>query len=213
MKDLSCNPTLDVCNVRMSASTTHDALMTALAGADSVVMRLPFASDAELEWLVLATRDLDHELPLLLIESAESKVSPAEALRAGADDYVRLPLDPDEILARVEAVRRRCDGFTPLFKAGNVECVGSSKTFWIGRHAATFGTSYSETLLLLMKARGQVVSQESLAAHNPALRGATPATIACHISRLRRRIEEVGANVEIISHYRSGYSIKYPNSP
>ena len=46
-------------------------------------------------------------LPLVVISLLTRAADPVATLESGADDYVRGPLDPEEVVARVRAVLRR----------------------------------------------------------------------------------------------------------
>ncbi len=46
-------------------------------------------------------------LPMLVLTGAEGEEAEVELMDAGADDYLRKPLDPPRFIARVKAVLRR----------------------------------------------------------------------------------------------------------
>src|SRR3990172_7109445 len=50
------------------------------------------------------------DVPIILLTASTSDVDKIAGLRFGADDYVTKPFNPDELLARVEAVLRRARG-------------------------------------------------------------------------------------------------------
>jgi two-component system KDP operon response regulator KdpE len=47
------------------------------------------------------------EAPIIVVSASERRVHKIECFDAGADDYLSLPLDPEELLARLRAVLRR----------------------------------------------------------------------------------------------------------
>jgi DNA-binding response OmpR family regulator len=46
-------------------------------------------------------------LPVIVLSARDSDIDKINGLRLGADDYLAKPFNPDELVARIEAVRRR----------------------------------------------------------------------------------------------------------
>ena len=46
-------------------------------------------------------------MPVIILSAKESNVDKIKGLKLGADDYLAKPFNPDELVARIEAVRRR----------------------------------------------------------------------------------------------------------
>ncbi|MEJ2046666.1 MAG: response regulator transcription factor [Dehalococcoidia bacterium] len=46
-------------------------------------------------------------LPVIVLSARDSDIDKIKGLRLGADDYLAKPFNPDELVARIEAVRRR----------------------------------------------------------------------------------------------------------
>ena len=46
-------------------------------------------------------------MPVIILSAKESNVDKIKGLKLGADDYLVKPFNPDELVARIEAVRRR----------------------------------------------------------------------------------------------------------
>jgi len=46
------------------------------------------------------------EVPIIVLTGYESEEKRAEALKAGADDFVTKPFDPDRLVARIEARKK-----------------------------------------------------------------------------------------------------------
>ena len=48
-------------------------------------------------------------IPVIILSAKETSVDKIKGLEMGADDYLTKPFSPDELLARIEAVRRRLE--------------------------------------------------------------------------------------------------------
>jgi DNA-binding response OmpR family regulator len=46
-------------------------------------------------------------VPVIILSAKEANVDKIKGLKLGADDYLAKPFNPDELVARIEAVRRR----------------------------------------------------------------------------------------------------------
>jgi two-component system KDP operon response regulator KdpE len=46
-------------------------------------------------------------VPVIILTAVDAQDSIIKELRAGADDYLHKPFNPDELVARIEAIRRR----------------------------------------------------------------------------------------------------------
>ena len=49
-------------------------------------------------------------LPVVVLTGSEDDETEAQLLEAGADDYIRKPIEPTRFLARIKAVMRRAGG-------------------------------------------------------------------------------------------------------
>lgn len=46
-------------------------------------------------------------VPVIILSAKETSLDKVRGLELGADDYLAKPFDPDELVARIEAVKRR----------------------------------------------------------------------------------------------------------
>ena len=51
--------------------------------------------------------DIGHATPVLMLTARTAQADEDIAYRAGADDYIRKPFDPDQLVARVEMLLER----------------------------------------------------------------------------------------------------------
>jgi DNA-binding response OmpR family regulator len=56
----------------------------------------------------LKEREETRAIPLIFLSVLDTEQDVIEGLRAGADDYVKKPFSPDELVARIERVLERC---------------------------------------------------------------------------------------------------------
>lgn len=101
--------------------------------------------------------------PILMLTAMDNTEDKVGALRGGADDYLTKPFDFDELLARIEALARRKDGFTAeapsVLQVGNVQMERDSMRVLLdGRPVELTGREY-QLLEMLMTSRGKVLSR------------------------------------------------------
>ena len=134
------------------------------------------------------------------------------ALEAGADDYVRAPHNPREVVARVHALlRRRRRRDRPAQRRLTEDLVLDPSGHVAARDGGAVRITPLQGRLLdaLCRRRGQVVPRAELLdlVYGDAYDGGDRA-IDVQVSRLRRRLAPLGAG-ELISSYRGlGYGLQ-----
>lgn len=101
--------------------------------------------------------------PILMLTAMDHIEDKVGALRGGADDYLTKPFDFDELLARIEALARRKDGFAAeppnVLQMGNVRMERDAMRVLLdGSPVELTGREY-QLLELLMSSRGKVLSR------------------------------------------------------
>lgn len=133
-------------------------------------------------------------------------------LDIGADDYLTKPFDTGELLARIRAMMRRKEDYTPnALRCGNL-CLNRA-TYTMYREGAAedallqlVGKEY-QMLELLMESPGRVISADVFMDRIWGDAEAGTDVVWVYISNLRKKIRSIDANVEIKSTRGLGYSI------
>jgi PAS domain S-box-containing protein len=133
-------------------------------------------------------------VPILLVTMAMATGDLVEVLDAGADDYVSMPFQPDELLARIRALLRRGEGGLALeadrFQVDGLMVNFDARRAWNDDRELELTPSEFELLERLIRHRGQVLTHSQLARHlwgRESLRSRHDLFV--HISRLRKKIE------------------------
>jgi len=156
----------------------------------------------------------DHDGPILILTAREDDVDEVAGLEVGADDYVKKPVEPRVLLARVRALLRRTAS-SPRAEAahdgtlefGSLRIVPTSRTVELaGRHVELTTNEY-ELLHLLAARAGEVVSRDWLFRE---LRGleydGVDRSVDIAISRLRKKLETKPSHPQRIrTVWRRGY--------
>lgn len=153
-----------------------------------------------------------HSLvPIMVITARDDRAARLETLRAGADDVLTEPYEAEELLLRLEGLRRRCSGGAPATPEpyvyrGLVVDGASHRTTLHGREVGL--TPPEQRLLeLLARGAGAVQSADDLLAQvwGPHAVGRY-ATLHLHVSRLRRKLGDDGRRpTYLLTRSRVGY--------
>lgn len=148
--------------------------------------------------------------PALFLTARAEVSDRVEGLDAGADDYLAKPFSTEELLARVRAMLRRRDSFSPdLVTLCGVVLNASSFSLSYGGRTESLGGKELHILEMLMRDPGVILSADRLITHiwgwdSPVESG----VIWVHISNLRRKLERLGAPLSIRFVRGAGYVIE-----
>jgi two-component system OmpR family response regulator/two-component system response regulator QseB len=132
----------------------------------------------------------DAATPVLIMTARDQVASRIEALDLGADDYLTKPFDPDELAARMRALRRRLAGRAqPTIRHGEIELDPAARTVTkAGQRVELSGREFS-VLLALMEARPHVLSRPQIEAKLYNFDSVLESNaIEVHVHRLRRKL-------------------------
>lgn len=127
--------------------------------------------------------------PVIFLTARSAVDERVKGLRLGADDYVVKPFEFTELLARIEAVRRRnAHGTTIVLGALRLDL--ELRVAEIGSRRVEMSPKEFELLVVLVRARGRVLSRAELLERVWGM-GFDPGTnvVNVTVARLRRRLE------------------------
>ncbi|HBC51158.1 MAG TPA: DNA-binding response regulator [Stenotrophomonas maltophilia] len=141
------------------------------------------------------------EVPVIMLTALDQDLDKLTALRMGADDYVVKPFNPAEVAARVRAVLRR------TLRASRVDAPTALRAGPLLIDSATHavhveGDGYSHEVLLTLTefkllhcmalAPTRIFSRSELMHECLPESEALERTVDSHVSKLRRKLDEVG---------------------
>ncbi|MBA3595301.1 MAG: response regulator transcription factor [Polaromonas sp.] len=107
----------------------------------------------------------DSATPVLIMTARDQVTSRIQSLDMGADDYVTKPFDPDELAARVRALRRRAVGRAlQLLVCGALQVDPASRTARMAGQPVELSAREFGILLALMEVRPRVLSRPQIEA-------------------------------------------------
>ncbi|MET0445590.1 MAG: response regulator transcription factor [Pseudorhodoplanes sp.] len=145
----------------------------------------------------------------LILTARDAKSDVIEGLNSGADDYLVKPFEPDELLARVRAIARRRSPTRPLATTVGKLSVDLDGRASVGNVPLALRRGELLILQALVQRTGRVVTRTVLI---DALYGfddlVESNTLESQISRLRRKLRDAAADVEIASLRGLGYILQ-----
>lgn len=185
----------------------------AMSGSYDLVLLDRTLPDGDGLSLVPTLRETNPGLPVIVLSARGEVLDRIAGLDQGADDYLIKPFDIDEMFARIRAVRRR-----PTELGSEEIQVGGLVFDLTNDEASVAGARLDLTrrelrvLAVLVKRRGRTVLREFL---EQAVFGFNDEvqsnTLDSHISRLRRKLTDAGAKVEIHPVKGVGYLLREPS--
>jgi DNA-binding response OmpR family regulator len=150
--------------------------------------------------------------PVVLLSSAYCARTIALALEAGADDYISRPVDPDVLIARLNAVLRRCSRKTPRRVVEMLDFSLDKDACRLLDHGVAVDLTPREFAMawLLFSSPGTFLSRETISV---AIWGVeceiARHTIEQHVYKLRKKLNlGVERGVQIRTAYTKGYCLE-----
>jgi len=114
--------------------------------------------------LLKKLRDSGDTTPTIFLTSREDKKSMTEGFDVGADDYMKKPIDLDELLLRIKAVLRR-QVRTDKLSIGKYTLDCTAKKLYCKDEPIMIKKKAIELLLLLLYSKEEVVSIDTIGEH------------------------------------------------
>lgn len=152
------------------------------------------------------------KLPIIFISSASDDMNLVMAINMGADDFIAKPFKLEVVTAKIQALLRRTYSFlqteTELLKVRGVTLsLADSRVQSGGRELELTKNEY-KILRLLMERAGQIVSREEIMNKLWETENyIDDNTLTVNVTRLRRKLEEIGVRDFIETRKGMGYRI------
>ena len=148
--------------------------------------------------------------PALFLTARTETDQRIEGLDAGADDYLPKPFSTGELLARVRAMLRRKDNFTPdIITLGELSLNRSTYELVCGGKTQALSGKEFQVMEMLMQNRGVIVTAEQLITHIWGWdTNVDTSVVWVHISNIRKKLEGLCAPVAIKFVRNAGYMLE-----
>jgi len=152
-------------------------------------------------------RAAGRHIPVLVLTARDGVDDRVKGLNAGADDYLLKPFALEELTARLRALLRRPDGILGLsLQAGNISFDTTAREVRVDSELIKIPKKEMGVLEQLMRRTGRVVPKDMLESK---LYGfdeeVSSNSLEANVSRLRKRLVQVGASVIIHTLRGVGY--------
>jgi DNA-binding response OmpR family regulator len=200
-----------------SAATAMAGLHQAVEERPDLVvldLGLPDLDGAELLRMLRAVSDV----PVIVATARDDDGSVVQALDAGADDYVLKPFSSQQLEARIRAVLRRAAGNADAelgpVSVGELTVDRRSRQVTYAGRPVELSPKEFDLLAYLAARAGAVVSKRELLAEVWQLPyGGSDKTVDVHLSWLRRKLGETGAEPRLVQTVRGvGVRLAEPDS-
>ena len=155
---------------------------------------------------------IGKRIPCILLTARDALESRLAGLNGGADDYVLKPFEMTELEARLRAVLRRAQAVNqPKLSLGNVAFETESRFATVNGKQVDLLRREAMLLEEMLKVWPRITVKERLEEHLYASReSVTLNAVEALVSRLRRKLREGGADVQIDTVRGIGYRMVLP---
>ena len=148
--------------------------------------------------------------PALFLTAKTETYQKIEGLDAGADDYLPKPFVIGELLARVRAMLRRKDNFTPdLLTFGELALNRSTYELLYRNASQSLSGKEFQVMEMLMQQPGMIVTADQLITHIWGWNtDVDTSVIWVHISNIRKKLDALTAPISIRFVRNAGYVVE-----
>ena len=148
--------------------------------------------------------------PALFLTARVEVSQRVEGLDAGADDYLAKPFSTSELLARVRAMLRRKDNYTPDLLMFNRVTLNRStyELYYEGKRQNRSGKEF-QVMEMLMQNPHMLITTDRFITHIWGWETSVDTSVVwVHISNLRKKIDSIAAPVKIRLVRNGGYILE-----
>ncbi len=193
---------------------TVDSVETASAGEaametvqyDAIILDLGLPDFDGLS-LLRGWRERGDETPVLILTARDGVDDRVKGLNSGGDDYLLKPFAMEELVARIRALLRRPGGVLGLvMTAGNVSFDTTAREVRVDERTISVPRRELGVLEQLMRRTGRVVPKDVLEDKIYGFgKEVSSNSVEVHVSRLRKRLSNAGANISVHTLRGVGY--------
>jgi len=160
--------------------------------------------------IVAALSRLPERPAIIMLTAKDAKEDVIEGLNSGADDYLGKPFEPQEFIARVRAVLRRPRLLVPsVLSFGNVELHVDTNEAIVADNKVLLRRREALILEALMMRGDRIITRAALIETIYGFDDEIESnTLEAQVSRLRKKLAELGGDVEIRSMRGIGYILR-----
>ncbi len=154
------------------------------------------------------------DTPIIMLTAKSTTEDKIHGLDLGADDYLPKPFVVEELLARIRALLRRQPTYEEESKLefGDIVLDSNNCCLVNNEKKVTLMNKELQIITLLMKANGNVVSQDTISKNVWDIESySTSENVWVFISYLRKKLESINSKVKIKSIRYQGYYLEYSN--
>ncbi len=150
------------------------------------------------------------DTPVLFLTAKAETEDKIVGLDTGADDYLTKPFAMGELLARIRALTRRKAEFSPnLLSFGNLSLNRESFELSVGENKVRLGNKEFQMIEMLLNNPGRLISTEQFMERIWGYDTEAEINVVwVYISYLRKKLSNLGANLEIKAVRGVGYTLE-----
>ncbi|MEB3298337.1 MAG: response regulator transcription factor [Candidatus Sericytochromatia bacterium] len=179
-----------VVEIRGSGEGLEDAVAAGPDGPDMVLLDVMLPGRDGFA-LCRALRERGLGVPILMLTGRGDDTDRIKGLRLGADDYLPKPFNPQELLARIEAVLRRTTSPVPEPSRGD-RYDADERTLWLGGEGHALTPTEARMIEVMTASPGRTFTRDQLldALDVAGAHESFDRAIDVQVSRLRAKIEK-----------------------
>ncbi|MEN3978400.1 efflux system response regulator transcription factor AdeR [Acinetobacter sp. CWB-B33] len=166
-------------------------------------------------WEILQIIRQTSNLPVIMLTALDDQVNKIMGLKMGADDFIIKPFNPNEVIARIQAVLRRSaiqhTEIHHVIHYKNIKITPDHHQVYIsnGQKNQLINLTLTEykILALMAKTPNKVFTRNELIQNCMPESDALDRTVDSHISKLRKKLEENDVNGLLINVRGVGYRL------
>lgn len=140
------------------------------------------------------------DVPVIMLTARNTEIDELMGFKKGADDYITKPFSPKILLARIEALLKRCNALDEsLYEAGDISVDVRSHVVSVAGDTVRLSVREFELLRFLLANQGVSLSRNTILTevwrsdYNGDMR-----TVDTHIKKLRQKLKRSGEYIQTV---------------